>query len=69
MKATRAAGNARAKTGTLRSVRALSGYVRSIDGERFVFSMIANNFQAPTSAVDTVVDQAVAQLASFTRKR
>jgi len=31
--------------------------------------MIANNFQAPTSAVDTVVDQAVAQLASFTRKR
>jgi D-alanyl-D-alanine carboxypeptidase/D-alanyl-D-alanine-endopeptidase (penicillin-binding protein 4) len=69
MKATRAEGNARAKTGTLRSVRALSGYVRSLDGERFVFSIVANNFQSPTSAVDAIVDQVVARLASFTRRR
>lgn len=37
-----AAGNLRAKTGTIRYVSALSGYVRSADGERIAFSVIAN---------------------------
>jgi len=68
MKATRAEGNATAKTGTLRSVRALSGYVTTLDGERLVFAMIANNFQTPTAAVDAVVDRAVDQLAGFSRR-
>lgn len=68
MKATRAVGNAAAKTGTLRSVRSLSGYVTTRDGERLTFAMIANNFQAPTSAVDAVVDSAVDQLAGFSRR-
>jgi D-alanyl-D-alanine carboxypeptidase/D-alanyl-D-alanine-endopeptidase (penicillin-binding protein 4) len=67
MKGTRAEANAVAKTGTLGSVRSLSGYVRTLDGERLVFSFIANHFTVPSSAVDAVVDQAVERLANFRR--
>ena len=68
LKATRAEANATAKTGTLRHVRALSGYVTALDGERLLFSIIANNFTTPTRDVDKVVDAAVARLAGFSRR-
>jgi len=67
MKGTRAEANAVAKTGTLGGVRSLSGYVRTLDGERLVFSFIANHFTVPSSAVDAVVDQSVERLANFKR--
>ena len=40
---TAAAGNLRAKTGTIRRVSALSGIVRSADGEQILFSILSNN--------------------------
>ena len=43
MNGTRAAGNARAKTGTLTGVTALSGYVTGRDGRRYVFVMLSNH--------------------------
>lgn len=42
MDGTAAANNARAKTGTLTGVTALSGYVTGADGRRYVFAMISN---------------------------
>jgi len=39
-----AVGRLRAKTGTLEKVAALSGYVQSVGGERFCFSMLVNDF-------------------------
>lgn len=64
MTGTAAEGNAKAKTGSIANVRALSGYVTTRDGERLVFSIIANNFNVPTETIDA----AVVRLAEFSRK-
>jgi D-alanyl-D-alanine carboxypeptidase/D-alanyl-D-alanine-endopeptidase (penicillin-binding protein 4) len=42
MNGTRAANNARAKTGTLTGVTALSGYVTGANGRKYVFVMLSN---------------------------
>lgn len=68
MRGTKSENNVRAKTGSLANVRALSGYVRTADGERLVFSILANNFNAPTAAIDAITDQLLERLANFTRK-
>ena len=47
MRNTPAAGNVHAKTGTLRWVNALSGYVTTAAGERLVFSLMLNRYDAP----------------------
>jgi len=67
MKGTAAEGNARAKTGSMSNVRALSGYVTSADGEPLVFSMIANNFETPPDVVTKAMDAIVVKLAEFRR--
>ena len=68
MRSTPAQENVRAKTGTLSNVRALSGFVRTRDGEMLVFSIIANNFAIPGPTVTWVIDLAVEVLANFTRE-
>jgi len=68
MQGTPAEGNAKAKTGSIANVRALSGYVTTRDGERLVFSIIANNFNVPAETVDAAADAAVVRLAEFSRR-
>jgi D-alanyl-D-alanine carboxypeptidase/D-alanyl-D-alanine-endopeptidase (penicillin-binding protein 4) len=67
MKGTAAEGNARAKTGSMSNVRGLSGYVTGASGEPLVFSILANNFDAPPSTITAAEDQIVVRLANFTR--
>jgi D-alanyl-D-alanine carboxypeptidase len=38
------------------------------DGERLVFSVIANHFTVPTRVVDAAVDAALERLANLTRQ-
>jgi D-alanyl-D-alanine carboxypeptidase/D-alanyl-D-alanine-endopeptidase (penicillin-binding protein 4) len=62
---TLAAGNVRAKTGTLDKARALSGYVTTADGQILLFSMLANNHTVPTREVERVQDALLAWLAGM----
>ncbi len=67
MKGTAAAGNARAKTGSLRYVYTLSGYVTSAAGERLAFSIMLNNYYNtdPNSSPRGDIDAIVVMLAGF----
>ncbi|MGI8402252.1 MAG: D-alanyl-D-alanine carboxypeptidase/D-alanyl-D-alanine endopeptidase [Gemmatimonadaceae bacterium] len=65
MKGTPAEGNVHAKTGTLAKARSLSGYVTTAEGERLIFSILANNTTTPGSTVTHVADQIAIALASY----
>jgi D-alanyl-D-alanine carboxypeptidase/D-alanyl-D-alanine-endopeptidase (penicillin-binding protein 4) len=67
MKGTPAEGNARAKTGSMANVRALSGYVTSAEGEPLVWSIIANNFETAPETITKTADAIVVRLAAFRR--
>ncbi|HYY43420.1 MAG TPA: D-alanyl-D-alanine carboxypeptidase/D-alanyl-D-alanine-endopeptidase, partial [Pyrinomonadaceae bacterium] len=66
MRNTPAAGNVRAKTGTLDNVAALSGYVTSAAGERLAFSLIVNHYPLEAAARRSYLDAVAILLASFT---
>jgi LysM repeat protein len=63
---TAAAGNLRAKTGTIQNVSALSGMVRSANGERIAFSIIVNDAPS-TSRAKGIEDRIGTRLAAFDR--
>ena len=65
MKGTPAEGNVHAKTGSLDQARSLSGYVTTADGERLIFSILANNWTTSSSQVGGVADQIAAALAAY----
>src|SRR3954469_17523509 len=65
MEGTDAAGRLRAKTGTLDHVTALSGYVQSLGGERFVFSVMVNDWNGRTAPVISSIDRLGALLAAI----
>jgi D-alanyl-D-alanine carboxypeptidase/D-alanyl-D-alanine-endopeptidase (penicillin-binding protein 4) len=60
-----AVGRLRAKTGTLENVSALSGYVQAVGGERFVFSIMVNDFPGRASSVVQHIDALGAAVASL----
>jgi D-alanyl-D-alanine carboxypeptidase/D-alanyl-D-alanine-endopeptidase (penicillin-binding protein 4) len=65
MKGTPAAGNLRAKTGTLANVSSVSGYVTTASGEHLVFSMMVNHYTDERVPRTNLMDQIAVLLASF----
>jgi D-alanyl-D-alanine carboxypeptidase/D-alanyl-D-alanine-endopeptidase (penicillin-binding protein 4) len=68
MKGTRAENNVHAKTGTMTNVSAISGYLKTADGEMLAFSILVNNFIGPKQTVESIQDNALEVLARFSRK-
>lgn len=71
MQDTAAAGNARAKTGTLRWANSLSGYVTTAAGERLAFAIMLNRYAPaeaarPARAEIDVIPDLLARLAART---
>ena len=62
---TPASGNVRGKTGTLARASALSGYVKTLDGELIIFSTFCNNFTAQANAVTGMQNEIGVILASL----
>lgn len=66
MKETPAYQNVRAKTGTLRWVNALSGYVTTAAGDKLVFSLMLNRYDSPPGRRRTAeLDDIAVLLAGF----
>jgi len=68
MKRTKAENNVHAKTGTLKNVCAISGYLHTQDGEMLAFSIIANSLLGPRGSAEAILDAALVRLANFSRK-
>ena len=65
MKGTAAEGNARAKTGTISNVRALSGYVTTASGEMLAFSFLVNAHLMTARDTERITDGVLELLASY----
>ena len=65
---TPAAGNARAKDGSMSGVRALCGVVNTADQEPLAFAILANNFAVPGPTITAAIDAVAARLASWSRR-
>ena len=65
---TAAAGNVRAKTGTMTNIRSLAGYVTTRDGEPLAFVIMVNNFEGEPRAALSAIDFIAVALAEFSRR-
>lgn len=67
MRGTAAAGNVRAKTGTMTNIRTLAGYVTTRDREPLAFVVLLNNFEGTGADANRAVDAIAVRLADFSR--
>jgi len=68
MSGTNAAGNLKAKTGSLSYVKALSGYVTTAEGEEIVFSFIVNNYNLPKSMANELQNRIGIILSNYSQR-
>ena len=62
MAGTRAQGRVFAKTGSLRHVNAMAGYVDALSGRRLAFSIVVNHHTRPSKEATDAMDEICALL-------
>lgn len=67
MRRTSAENNVRAKPGYNNGISALSGYVKTFEGEPLVFCMFANNYLVPSALATYIQDLVCIRLSNFSR--
>jgi D-alanyl-D-alanine carboxypeptidase/D-alanyl-D-alanine-endopeptidase (penicillin-binding protein 4) len=68
LKDTPAAGNLRAKTGTMSNIRTLAGYVTTRDKEDVALVVMVNNFEGTSAEAAAAIDAIAVRLATFSRR-
>ena len=68
LKDTPAAGNLRAKTGTMSNIRTLAGYVTTRDKEDVALVVMVNNFEGTGAEAAAAIDAIAVRLATFSRR-
>jgi len=67
MRRTSAENNVRGKPGYNTGVSALSGYLKTRDGEPIVFTMVVNNYLVPSALASYIQDLVCIRLSNFSR--
>jgi D-alanyl-D-alanine carboxypeptidase/D-alanyl-D-alanine-endopeptidase (penicillin-binding protein 4) len=68
LKGTAAAGNLRAKTGTMSNIRTLAGYVTTRDKEDVALVVMVNNFEGSGLEAAAAIDAVAVRVAEFSRR-
>jgi D-alanyl-D-alanine carboxypeptidase/D-alanyl-D-alanine-endopeptidase (penicillin-binding protein 4) len=58
-------GVVRAKTGTIKNVRGLSGYIKTSDGENIVFSFLLNGHLLSSRDTENITDKVIEIIADY----
>jgi len=58
----------RGKTGVMKNIRNLSGYLQTLDGELIAFSFMCNNFSVPPQQINLLYEAICLRLINFSRK-
>lgn len=53
------------KTGSMSGVRAVSGYMENSSGQRYIFSIICNNYICSAKEIDMMIDDVINRLAKY----